>query len=241
MDTAAEEVPPYVDHIGDSRQYWRDIILGVNDGLVSLFLLVAGIVGGGMSTSVVLLTAIAASIAGGISMAAGEYMATKSQEEVFQSEIELEREHFIHHRQHELDELNDMFADLGLQEPLRSQVVEAFDQDDEALMKVMVALEFGVVDEERRSPWVAAMFSGFLFLAGALTSVIPFMFYSLDPQTALAYAAAFSGLGLFGVGAAKTIVTRGNPWKAGVENLGVAAGGAVLSFLAGAAYERAFG
>ena len=89
--------------------------------------------------------------------------------------------------------------------------------------------------------WLAAMYSGLLFTAGALTSVIPFMFSSLDPQTALLYAAVLSGLGLFIVGAAKTVVTRTNPWKAGIENLGVAAGGAVLSYLAGAAYERAFG
>jgi len=241
MDTASQETPPYIEHVGDTRQYWRDIILGVNDGLVSLFLLVAGVVGGGMSTSAVLLTAIAATIAGAISMAAGEYMATKSQEEVFESEIALEREHFLHHRPQELQELSDMFADLGLEEPLRGQVVEAFDKDDEALMKIMVALEFGVIDDERRSPWLAAMYSGLLFMAGALTSVIPFMFSSLDPQTALIYAAVLSGFGLFAVGAAKTVVTRTNPWKAGVENLGVAAGGAVLSFMAGAAYERAFG
>ena len=54
----------YEPHVGESRQYWRDIILGVNDGLVSMVLLVAGVVGGGLSTSQVLLTAIAGSLAG---------------------------------------------------------------------------------------------------------------------------------------------------------------------------------
>lgn len=240
MATPTQETPPYVEHIGDTRQYWRDIILGVNDGLVSIFLLVAGVVGGGLSTKTVLLTAISASIAGAISMAAGEYIATKSQEEVFEAEIALEREHLLYHRQQELDELSDMFADLGLEEPLRGQVVDAFDKDEEALMKIMVALEFGVVDDERRSPWLAAMFSGLLFLAGSLSSVIPFMF-SLEPRTALLYAAILSGVALFGVGVAKTVVTKGNPWRAGFENLAIAAGGAVLAFAAGSAYENAFG
>lgn len=59
-------------HLGKSRQYWRDIILGVNDGLVSTFLLVAGVAGGGLSSKDILLTAIAGAIAGAISMAAGE-------------------------------------------------------------------------------------------------------------------------------------------------------------------------
>lgn len=62
----------YQKHLGKSRQYWRDIILGVNDGLVSTFLLVAGVAGGGLSSTEILLTAIAGAIAGAISMAAGE-------------------------------------------------------------------------------------------------------------------------------------------------------------------------
>ena len=74
--------PDYQEHIGSSRQYWRDIILGVNDGLVSTFLLVAGVAGSGLDVRDILLTAIAGALAGAVSMAAGEYMATKSQNEV---------------------------------------------------------------------------------------------------------------------------------------------------------------
>ena len=64
--------PAVTDHLGKHRQYWRDIILGVNDGLVSTFLLVAGVAGGGLSTSDILLTAISGAIAGAVSMYAGE-------------------------------------------------------------------------------------------------------------------------------------------------------------------------
>ena len=240
-DLSPEVAPPYREHLGNNRQYWRDIILGVNDGLVSMFLLVAGVVGGALSTSTVLLTGISGAIAGSISMAAGEFMATKSQEEVCQREIELEREHFKYHREHELDELREMFGEMGLEDPLLEDVVQKFNESDDALMKIMMALEFGVVEEERRSPWAAAFISGLLFLAGAAPSVVPFAFTSLSPNTALAWAAVFSGLGLFAVGAAKTWATMGNWFKSGLENLAVAAGGAVLSYLVGAAYERSFG
>src|SRR5690606_4510673 len=99
------EAPVYEPHVGISRQYWRDIILGVNDGLVSVFLLVAGVVGGGLDTAGILLTALAGSVAGAISMAASEYLATKSQDEVFDSEIELERSHIAEFRDRELDQL----------------------------------------------------------------------------------------------------------------------------------------
>ena len=80
----------YEPHIGASRQYMRDIILGVNDGLVSTFLLVSGVVGGGMTSAQVLLTGVAGAIAGMISMGTGEYLATKSQDEVFAAEMELD-------------------------------------------------------------------------------------------------------------------------------------------------------
>ena len=96
-------VPPddYEDHLGVSRQYMRDIILGVNDGLVSTFLLVAGVVGGGLTANQVLLTGIAGALAGMISMGVGEYLATKSQEEVFAAEMKLEAKHLKVHRDHE--------------------------------------------------------------------------------------------------------------------------------------------
>ena len=58
-------------HLGKHRQYWRDIILGVNDGLVSSFLLVTGVAGGGLSSIDILLTAISGALAGAVSMFAG--------------------------------------------------------------------------------------------------------------------------------------------------------------------------
>jgi hypothetical protein len=73
-----------VEHLSKHRQYWRDIILGVNDGLVSTFLLVAGVAGSGLTSTDILLTAIAGALAGAVSMASGEFIATKSQNEVLQ-------------------------------------------------------------------------------------------------------------------------------------------------------------
>ena len=216
---------PYRPHVGPSRQYMRDIILGVNDGLVSVFLLITGVVGGGLAAREVLLAGLAASAAGAISMAAGEYMATKSQDEVFESERELEIEHLEFHRDVELDEIRDVEG-----------IVEALDRDDEAFLKVMMALEFGVVEEERRSAYTAAALSGFLFLAGSLPSVVPFFLVD-STGTALLIAAIGSGIALFGVGVAKTFVTRKNWVWSGTENVLIATAGALISFGVGAIYN----
>jgi len=68
-DQQYDEVSPVrKEHLGANRQYWRDMILGVNDGLISTFLLVAGVGGGGLSSRDILLTGIAGALAGAVSM-----------------------------------------------------------------------------------------------------------------------------------------------------------------------------
>lgn len=229
--------PDYEPHIGASRQYMRDIILGVNDGLVSTFLLVAGVVGGGLDTTAVLLTGIAGAVAGMISMAIGEYLATKSQEEVFDAEITLEKYHLIHHREHERDQLRDMLAERGLFGDDLETVVNIIDSNEEAMLNMQAALEFGIVDTERRSPFAAALTSGLLFLAGALPSVIPFAF-GTNPNASLIAAAILSGIGLFAVGAAKTLHTKKNKFLSGAENLAFGIVGGVLAYLVGSLFDR---
>lgn len=223
----------YEPHIGRSRQYMRDIILGVNDGLVSTFLLVSGVVGGGLDATQVLLTAIAGSVAGMVSMAIGEYLATKSQEEVFDAELALERHHHEEHRDDERRQLRRMLSEHGLTGDALDTVVDIIDDDDDVMFSMHKALEFGIVDEERRSPYLAAVTSGLLFLAGALPSVIPFAIWD-DTGVGLAAAAVLSGIGLFAVGMAKTLQTRKNPYLSGAENLALGLIGGAIAYAVGA-------
>ena len=222
----------YVPHLGESRQYLRDIILGVNDGLVSTFLLIAGVVGGGLSATQVLLTGIAGAVAGMVSMGAGEYIATKSQEQVFNAEMALEIEHLANHRDHERQELREMFGDMGLESEDLETLVRIIDGNDDVMLRVMAGLEFGVVDTERRNPWLAAVTAGGLFILGALPSVLPFGFLD-DTGAALTVAAVLSGTALFFVGAGKTVMTKTNPFVSGFENLLIGLVGGGISFAIG--------
>ena len=106
---SADAAHDYEPHIGGSRQYMRDIILGVNDGLVSTFLLVSGVVGGGLEATQVLLTGIAGAVAGMVSMAIGEYLATKSQEEAFDAELQPVRK-FLFSRMYRHSKVNRMMS-----------------------------------------------------------------------------------------------------------------------------------
>ncbi|MFV2001306.1 MAG: VIT1/CCC1 transporter family protein [Acidimicrobiia bacterium] len=235
--TTGEYPPGYQPHIGASREYMRDIILGVNDGLVSTFLLVSAVVGGGLDAIDVLLTAIAGAIAGMISMAVGEYIATKSQEEVFEAELALEREHLKYHRQHEKDQLRDMLSDVGLAGEDLAKVVEIINADDDAMLNMHAALEFGIVDTARRNPIAAAVFSGFMFLGGALPSVVPFAFVE-STATGLLLAGTLSGIGLLAVGAVKTIQTGKSPVLSAVENFVLGMVGGLLAYFVGKAFDQ---
>ena len=219
----------YEEHVGASRQYWRDIVLGINDGLVSMLLLVVGVVGGGLDREQIILTGVAGALAGAVSMAAGEYLATKSQEEVMESELALERTHIKHFRQREVDQLYPMLHQVGVEESDIDTVVQALTRNDDVLLNSMKVLEFGVVDTERRSPMSAAWASGGLFLTGSIPAVAPFLF-PISRNAGVFAAIVAAGISLFAVGVVKTFVTRTNPVVAGFQNLVIAGLGALAAF-----------
>jgi VIT1/CCC1 family predicted Fe2+/Mn2+ transporter len=222
----------YEPHIGASRQYWRDIILGVNDGLVSMFLLVIGVVGGGLGSAEILLTGIAGALAGAVSMAAGEYLATKSQDEVLAAELELELTHIDRFRSEELAQLRGFFTDMGVREEHLDGVMAGFETNDQAILNAMAALEFGFVDSERRSPYRAMLASGGLFLLGSLSSVVPFALTD-DIGIAAVFATVLTLAGLFVVGVVKATVSRSDRVRSGLENLVIAGLGGVVAWSLG--------
>jgi predicted membrane protein (TIGR00267 family) len=229
------ERPPYEPHLGESRRYWRDIILGVNDGLVSTFLLIAGVVGGGLSVRFVLLTGIAGAIAGAVSMSTGEWLATRSQEDAYDREVALEMVHLKHYRDDEVAQLDDMLASIGLGGDALQVAKDYIAEEDERMLKTMSVLEFGLIEDERRSPWLAAFFSGGLFVMGALPSVVPFMIVT-NANAGLLWAGWLTAIGLFVVGIVKGQATKTGLARSGIQNLVVSLSGAILSYAVGRAY-----
>jgi VIT1/CCC1 family predicted Fe2+/Mn2+ transporter len=112
-------------------------------------------------------------------------------------------------------------------------LIEHYENDTAALLKLMVALEFGVIEEEARSPIRAALFSGFLFFLGSLPSLLPFVPKKQTPTVGLLFAAIATTVSLLLVGCIKTWATRGNAIEAAVENLTVAGLGGVIAYSVG--------
>jgi VIT1/CCC1 family predicted Fe2+/Mn2+ transporter len=232
MVTDPIQLEGYEPHIGESRQYWRDIILGVNDGLVSMFLLVIGVASGGLTPSQVLLTGVAGALAGAVSMAAGDYLATTSPDEVLEAELRLETTHIAHFRAAEMEQLEGFFSDMGVRDDDLDGVMAAFADNDEALLKAMAALEFGFVDSERRSPYRAMLASGLLFLAGSIPAVGPFAIFD-DVVTSSIVATILTLAGLFIVGVVKANVTRTSRIRSGAQNMVIAGLGGLAAWALG--------
>lgn len=226
----------YQAHQTASAQYLRDAILGVNDGLVSMFLLTLGLVGGGQNSTNVLLAALTGAVAGAISMALGEYIATKSQAQVTRSEIALERDHLQYHREKELSEVRSFLKELTLDGDLLDRVVSAIGQNDEAMIRLMMAFEFGFQEELERNPLKAMLMSGGFFLTGAMPSVIPYA-CTTNVNDAFYASIACCVVALFFIGAIKTRSTKG-PWLYdGCENLFLGAIGGAVTYALGVAYN----
>ena len=171
---------------------------------------------------------------------AGEYVATKSQNEVIHGELALEKTHVHQFMEEELSELGELMDLIGItyeQKQLRQSMLDFYSAHPEALLQIMKALEFGVLDSEVRSPIRAGLFSGVLFTFGSLPSIIPFIFSGDSPGTGLVFATILSVTSLLLVGAVKTWATR-TPWlSAAVENLAIAGFGGAFAYSVGMLFD----
>jgi hypothetical protein len=230
----------YHHHFGNERAYMRDIILGINDGLISTFLLTIGVYASGLSWSSILLTIISCAMSGSISMALGEYLATKSQIEVTEAEIESEKTHIEEHLDVELNQVRDFLVlDLHMDNNpiLVENFVNAMSSNKEGLLNFMKRIEFGITEDDQRTPLTAMLVSGGLFFIGSIPSIISFS-STQNLELAFYINIVLNIVALFVVGAVKTIMTRTNLFSAGMENLAYGCTGAFISYGIGYAFGK---
>jgi VIT1/CCC1 family predicted Fe2+/Mn2+ transporter len=181
------------------RHYVRDLILGFNDGLVSVFAIVAGVVGAGFQAHAVLLAGMAASVAGALSMGIGEYLSTKSQAEYYEAERRLEREHIAKYPELERRELAEYLGAKGIEGPMLEQLLDKLTADPERFLDVMMREEFGTSPEMQRSALLASGVIMLAFVVGAALPVLPFAFAAARPGMVISAGLSVGGLLAAGV------------------------------------------
>jgi VIT1/CCC1 family predicted Fe2+/Mn2+ transporter len=153
----------------------RAAVFGVNDGLVSNVSLMLGFAGSGVDSSVVRLAGFAGAVAGGISMAAGEWISVSAQNDLIERELEVERRELRHNPEHETAELAAMYETHGMGPEQAREAAEAVMKQPEAALVVHAREELGIDPDELPSPWAAAALSLVCFLFGALLPVVPWL------------------------------------------------------------------
>lgn len=196
----------------------REIIFGMNDGLVTTIGFLAGVTGSISQGRYILLAGMAEVVAGAVSMGIGAYLATKSQQEFFDSEIEQEKWEIEKMPEKEAEEIRDIYGKMGFTPSEQDMIVNRVTSDKELLLRFMKREELGIIDEHRDDPVQVALTMGGSFFVGCLPPIIPYFFLG-DPHSAIWVAILFSVVFLFLAGAAKTRLTKVKPLRSGLETM----------------------
>jgi VIT1/CCC1 family predicted Fe2+/Mn2+ transporter/rubrerythrin len=217
----------------------RDLIFGLNDGLVSNFVLIAGVAGAGPPRAVVLLAGVAGLIAGAVSMAAGSYLSNKSQREVVDGEVRRKAEEIEYDPEAEREELRRIYRLKGFSEDEVEILVRRISADPDRWLDALVGEELGLSRQAGPPPLLDALFTGGGFAVAATVPLIPFLVSS--GTGALIAAAVLSVAFSFAVGAAKSLVTARGAVRTGLEMVVVVAGTAIVANLVGRLFGSAVG
>jgi VIT1/CCC1 family predicted Fe2+/Mn2+ transporter len=213
----------------------RAAILGINDGLVSNFCLMMGVAGGTTASGnfdFIILAGVAALIAGSLSMATGEYISVRSQKDIYEHQIDMERAELEEWPEEEEEELVLIYRAKGIEESQARVIASALMADPTRALDTMVREELGLNLQNLGSPWLAAISSLLAFALGALIPIIPILFSSGNISIVLS--AIFSASALFIVGGIVSAASGKNIFLGAIRML--LAGTLAAAFTYGAGY-----
>jgi len=184
----------------------RAAVLGANDGLVSNLSLVMGVAGATLGGKAVLISGIAGLLAGSISMALGEWLSVQSSRELYNNQIETERQEIEQSPAEEIQELALIYQTRGISPEDAQSMADRLLANKDSALDTLAREELGIdPDQLGGSAWEAAITSFFLFTLGAIFPLFPFFF--LTGMTAVYVSIAVSAVGLFLLGAVITLFT----------------------------------
>ena len=212
----------------------RAAVFGVNDGLVSNASLVLGIAGAGASGRYVLATGIAGLLAGALSMAAGEYVSVRSQRDMYEYQIALEREEVAEYPEEEAEELALIYQARGVELTQAREMSRALLAHPEQALDVLSREELGLNPDDLGSPWGAAGFSFASFAAGAAVPLAPFA-AGLQGTGGITTAAGATLVALALVGMVLSLFTGRAAWRGALRMVLIGGGAGIVAFLVGRA------
>src|SRR6266545_200316 len=192
-----------------------DAIYGVNDGLGAVFGIVSGMAGYTGGSEVVLAAGLAGTLASALSMGAGAYLASKSNREVYESEVARERAEIEEDPHEELLELELFYQLKGFSAEESRTMAERLQQKPKQFLRTLVHEELGLSEENFPNPWRSTVSATVSTAVGGFIPIIPFFFTVGMPAVIASF--VISTIAHFVVGASKALVTTRSWWASGAE------------------------
>jgi VIT1/CCC1 family predicted Fe2+/Mn2+ transporter len=209
----------------------RDIVIGMSDGLTVPFALAAGLSGavGPEGTHIIVIAGIAEVAAGSIAMGLGGYLAGKTEQDHYNTELKREYYEVDNLRHKEIEETKDFFKNIGLSEEIQNKATEEIAKDKKQWVDFMMKYELGLDKPDPRRATKSALNIGLSYVVGGLVPLSPYFFVD-SPIEGLKISLVVTLLCLFIFGWFKSKITGVNVWWGAfrVMLIGAAAAGAAF-------------
>lgn len=222
---------------GPKHNYLRDWIYGGIDGAVTTLAVVTGVAGAQLSNWIILALGFANLFADGFSMAASNYLGTKSEHDDWQRLQDIENRHIDLAPEGEREEVRQIFARKGFEGEELERIVELITADRERWVQTMLMDEYGL-PHEVRSPWIAALCTFTAFLICGLSPLIPYLFGTEHSFTS---SVLLTGIVFIVIGSIKSRWSTSSWWHSGLTTLLVGGIAASLAYLTGVIIKRLLG
>lgn len=225
-------------HLKSSDQL-RDLVIGMSDGLTVPFALAAGLSGAVDSSSIIVIAGIAEIAAGSIAMGLGGYLAGKTEQDHYASEVKREYHEVEHLRHREIEETKEFFANIGLSESLQNQATEEIAKDKDRWVDFMMKYELGLDKPDPKRATKSALNIGLSYIAGGIIPLSPYFFISSSTE-ALKYSVVATLICLFVFGYFKSKVTGQNPIKGAFKVMLIGLVAAAAAYFVAKMFDQVF-
>jgi len=197
-----------------SSDLLRDVVIGMSDGLTVPFALAAGLSGAVDKSSIIIIAGTAEIAAGSIAMGLGGYLAGKTEQDHYESEVKREYDEVENLRHKEIEETKDFFASIGLSPALQDQATEEIAKDKDRWVDFMMKYELGLDKPDPKRATKSALNIGISYILGGIIPLSPYFFIP-DSTEALKISVVATLVCLFVFGYFKSKITGIHPlWGA---------------------------
>jgi VIT1/CCC1 family predicted Fe2+/Mn2+ transporter len=225
-------------HKGFGGGNLRAAVFGVSDGLVSNTSLLMGVAGAAAQSDLLVTTGIAGLLAGALSMAAGEYTSVRSQREMYEYQIGLEKDELDEYPDEEAEELALIYEARGMPLARARELSKELMRTPKHALDVLAREELGLNPDDLGSPWGAALFSFMSFAVGAIVPLIPFI-AGATGTSALVTAASSAGIALLAVGGTLSLFSGRSALYGALRMLLIGGGAGVITYVIGSLFGAA--